>query len=519
MGMTERRSFKLNSGFASDMGRSRIIVLLLLLSSLALSAARAQGAGDPGAKAEVGTISSALRSRDFTHAEQLCKTALAAYPNDYRLWTLRGMAAAGLGNLRLALSHYQHALKLAPSYLPALEGTAQSSFQLGDASAKPALVKILALHPDDPTSNAMLGVLDFRARNCDDAVRHFPKAGSAIAGQRQALTEFGICLSLLGRADEAVAPLADALALDPAQAESRYNLALAQQNAHRPEDALNTLEPLLEQAPANVDALALAAEIHESKNETAQAVDLLRKAILADPGNVNAYLQFAMLSYDHASPQVGVDILNAGLTQLPKEPRLYLVRGVLLTQLGEFNRAASDFEAASRIDPQLRFLRTAEGIVQSQQHDAPKAIASFRAAVRAHPEEAYAHYLLAEALQGESKPEGSPEFNEMMQEAKRALQLEPRMIAAHDLLAAVYVELGQPQKAIEHSHAALSIDANDQQAIYHLILAMRKTGERNELPALVKRLMELQRESKSNAPASKKFRLYEVENEAQIQGR
>jgi hypothetical protein len=45
--------------------------------------------------------------------------------------------------------------------------------------------------------------------------------------------------------------------------------------------------------------------------------------------------------------------------------------------------------------------------------------------------------FLAEALQGESKPEGSPQFKEMVQEAKRALQLEPRMASAHDLLGAV----------------------------------------------------------------------------------
>lgn len=505
----------INMGSTIHTGMTRTVLLLLLVPWLSLSVARTQAPGDPGGKAAVVSISSALRSHDFARAEDLCKAELASHPTDYRFWTLRGMAAAGLGNLRLALSHYQRALKLAPNFLPALEGIAQTAFQLGDASAKPALEKILALHPDDPTSNAMLGVLDFHAHKCGDAVQHFHQAGSALGGQREALTEYGICLSLLERPDEAVAAFADALALDPARPEARYNLALAQQNAHRPEDALKSLQTLLDQAPPNVDALALAADIHESVNETAQAVDLLRKAILAAPDNVNAYLQFAMLSFDHASPQVGIDILNAGLTQLPKEPRLYLVRGVLLTQLGEFSRAANDFDAASRIDPQLHFLRAAEGIVRSQQHDSAKAIASFRAAIRAHPEEAYAHYLLAEALQGESKPEGSAEFNEMIQEATRALELEPRMVAAHDLLAAVYVEFGQPQKAIEHSRAALAIDANDQQAIYHLLLALRKTGRKDEIPALVKKLMELQRESGSKAPASKKFRLYEVRNEAE----
>jgi tetratricopeptide (TPR) repeat protein len=334
-----------------------------------------------------------------------------------------------------------------------------------------------------------------------------------IASQWEALTEYGMCLSLLQRTEEAVGPFADALALDPARPDARYNLGLAQWNAHQAEEALKTLQPLLEATSPNADALVLAADIHESRDESAQAVDLLRKAILADPKDVDAYLQFAMLSYDHASPQVGIDILNAGLTQLPKEPRLYLVRGILLTQLGEFGQAESDFEAANSIDPQLHFLRAAQGVVQSQQHDAPKAIGSFRAAVKAHPEEAYAHYLLAEALQGEGQPEGSPEFKEEIREAERALQLEPRMVAAHDLLGALYIEYGHTQEAIENSRAALAIDPSDQQAVYHLILALRKTGDKNELPGLVKKLMELQRDAKSKAPAAKKFRLYEVSDQ------
>jgi tetratricopeptide (TPR) repeat protein len=87
------------------------------------------------------------------------------------------------------------------------------------------------------------------------------------------------------------------------------------------------------------------------------------------------------------------------------------------------------------------------------------------------------------------------------------------MVSAHDLLGAVYIEFGHVQEAIEHSRAALAIDPDDQPAIYHLILALRKTEDKNEVPALVKKLMGLQRDSKSKAPASSKFRLYEVQDD------
>jgi tetratricopeptide (TPR) repeat protein len=463
----------------------------------------------PAAQGNVGPIADAVRNRNFSQALSLSRATLAKQPNDYRIWTLRGMATAGTGNLQQALAAYQHALKLAPSYLPALEGAAQTEFQMGHVSAKPLLLKILEQRPDDATSHALLGILEYRNKNCDDAFGNFQKATVVIASQPEALTEYGTCLGILKHDEDSIAIFAKALALDPTKREARYNLALAQWNAHHVDDALNTLEPLIETSPVDGDVVALATNIFESKADTVRAIEVLRKAILTNPKNVDSYLQFATLSYDHASPQVGIDILNVGLTQLPNEPRLYLVRGILLTQLGEFTPAADDFEKASRLDPQLSFLGVAVGLVRSQQHKSAEALAEFRAAVKAHPNEAYAQYLLAEALSGEGKPAGSPEYKEELEAATQAVKLDPSLVVAHDLLSTVYYEGGQTDLAIEHSRAALDLDANDEQAIYHLIVALRKTGHKEQIPALVKRFVELRANSNNDWKINKRYLLYE----------
>jgi tetratricopeptide (TPR) repeat protein len=455
-------------------------------------------------------ISDELRSRNFTEALNLSKAALATEPNNYRIWTLRGMATAGTGDLPAALTAYQHALKLAPAFLPALEGAAQSEFEMGHDAAEPFILRVLAQHPDDPTSHAMLGALEYRKKDCSDAVTHFQKAAAVIASQAAALTEYGACLTIVKQDEDAVAVFEEALALDPSKRDARYNLAVAQWNAQHADDALAALQPLIETMPVDVDGATLAAEILESGGDTSQAIELLRKAILASPSNVIAYLQFATISYDHASPQVGIDILNAGLTQLPKEPRLYLVRGVLLTQLGEFARAADDFETADRIDPQLSFLGVAEGLVESQQHKSAEALAEFRAAVKAHPNEAYASYLLAEALQELGRPAGSAEYKEEIDAATRAVKLDPELVTAHDLLSAVYLANGRNDMAIEQSRIALALDANDQQAVYHLIVALRNSEQKDRIPALLKRLMTLRANDKSEQTTNKRYRLYEV---------
>lgn len=476
---------------------------VVLISAIALlDPAYAQNVQSP-----VSQIVSALKSRDFKRGKDLSDVILAKEPGNYAVWTLRGMTVAGEGNLPQALDSYQHALRLAPTYLPALEGAAQTEFLLGRPSARRLLNQILQQRPDDQTTHALLGTLDARSNACVEAVKHFQKAENAIAAQPEALTAYGTCLASLKRPDDAVMAFRSALALDPSKREARYNLALSLWDAHRGDEALEALQPLVEQVPISSDALALSAEILEAKDDTSQAVELLRKALLADPTNVDAYLQFATLSFDHASPKVGIEILNTGITQLPNEPRLYLVRGILLTQLGEFTKAADDFEFASRLNPKADLLNVAKGLVRSQQHNTVDALRQFREAVKAHPNQAYAHYLLAEALYGAGILPENPEYKEEIAAAEKAVKLDPRLVAGRDLLSSIYLQNDEADLAIGQCRAALAIDPNDQGALYHLIVALRKTGKKDELPELLKRFAALKANPINNQEGTKHYRL------------
>lgn len=497
-------SYKQGGTAASTMS-GRFLRMLPAWATLALAVSCFAQA--PAAQSSVGPITEALRNRDFQSALSLCQSALASHPSDYRIWTLRGMALAATGKLPLASKSYQQALRFAPDFLPAIEGVAQSEFQLGREDARPYLLRVLTLRPDDPVSHAYLGVLDSRKRDCTNAVSHFEHAESVIHNEPGILSRFGYCLAILGRDGEAAPVFAQVVALDPDRPEARYNLALAHLNEHHPDEALAALQPLLQRKPVQPDILVLAADAYEAKDDTAHAVELLRQALLANPNDLDTYMRFATLSYDHASPQVGVDILNVGLKQLPKEPKLYLVRGILLTQLGEFSQASEDFATAGRFDPKLTFLGVAEGLVESQQHDSAKAIASFRAAAKAHPDEAYAQYLLAEALSEKGSGPGTPEYAEEVAAAKRAVQLDPHLVAARDLLGSIYFESGRTNDAIQQSRSALAIDPNDQQAIYHLIVALRKTDQKAQVPMLLKRLLQLRANNGSNAAKKKRFLL------------
>lgn len=500
-------------------------LLLLSLGALIVSVAStlclnlyAQTATASPSPAE---IIHALQSQQFDEALQLSQLDLKKYPGDKRLWTLRGMALSGQGSASESLASFKHALSLDPHYLPALEGAAQAAFRKGSPEAKAFLSTILSDHPEDPTSNAMMGFIEYRKKDCKDAVASFERGQVALSSDANALGAYGYCQATLERYNEAIDVFSKALALDPQldtqSKQVRLDLALVQWKANHAQDALATLQPLTDATPALPTAELLAASIYETSNDTPHAVELLRKVILQDPKNVEAYLDFASLAFDHDSMQVGVDYLTAGLTQLPREPNLYLARGVLQAQLGHFSEAAEDFAKANELDPHLSFSEVAQGLVASQEHNSAQALNNFRAAAKAHPEDALTQYLLAEALSEKSDATDSIDYKEEVAAAQRASRLDPHMVAAHDLLATAYLRNNQPQKAIQECRAALASNPSDQQAVYHLILALRKTGSKDEILDLLKKLNQL-RSATLQVSQTKRFRLEEVPAQSSAAG-
>ena len=478
--------------------------------------AAAQASGLAPDSSRIAPIIEAVRARDFDKALELSQTALRKDPRDYRILTLRGMAYAGKGTLPLALNSYGQALKLSPNYLPALEGEAQSQYQLGTPSAKQSILRVLRLRPGDPTSLAMLGFLEYRQDNCPSAISDFENAQPVLATQPIAQAAFATCLARGGQYDRSIPLLQQALvsAPAPAAASIRLNLALAQWKAGRPAEALATLQPVIEnndQRDQNVDdALLLAADIHESVNETQLAIELIRRVILAHPTRVDAYLAFANLSYDHSSMQVGIDILNVGIQQLPGEARLYLVRGILYTQLGKYEEATQDFSTADHLHAHLALLGAAEGLSASQQHNGSEALSKFRAAVKAQPDDALANYLLAEALAEQSPDEGTPLYVEEENAAQRACKADPSMSAAHDLLAGIYLQDGHADLALQQSQLALQYDPKDQEALYHSVLALRKTGDKSRIASLLKQLAALRTSTQPEQTQNRRYELEEV---------
>ncbi|MGH9584845.1 MAG: tetratricopeptide repeat protein, partial [Bryobacteraceae bacterium] len=324
---------------------SCVLVYTLLLTTAALL--NAQAGSQPDRRA----IISELRAGKYNDARSLIEQAIGHSPRDASLWTLNGFALSHLGKRKEASASYKRAIGISPDYLPALEGAAQIEYQASDQHAVVILRKILSIHPADETSHAMLAALAFKRGDCKIASKEFQQSQRLIASRVTPLEEYGSCLVKLRRPADAVAVFQRLKDIQPQNNEARYNLGLVQLLANRYQDAIATVTPLVSKNPSDADDLDLLAEAYEGTLDTPRAVATLRKAIVTNPDVSRYYLDFADLCIAHAAYQVGVDMLNAGLERLPGSASLYMARGILYIQLGEYGKSDRDFAQADRLDP------------------------------------------------------------------------------------------------------------------------------------------------------------------------
>ncbi len=444
---------------------------------------------------DVSQIGAALRAHDFDRALQLVRPALQRSPNDARLWTLEGIALSEKGQKKEALSSFHSALKLAPDYLPALEGAAQLEYESGGSGAAPLLEHILQLRPNDPTSHAMLAAIAYRKHDCQESVRHFEQSGPLLDSQVGALEEYGACLLRLKQTTKAIAAFQRALDSHPDSQELRYQLASVQMRAGDATAAIATITPLLQSGEADDRTLELAASAYEANGDTPQSVATLRQAIVKNPRNTDLYLDFADLCIQHQSFQTGVDMVNTGLRLQSKAAPLYMARGILYVQLAKFDKAEEDFAIADALDPRHSFGAAALGLQAVQQHDPDQALATVQAKLAKKPNDPLLLYLQADVLSQKGPDPDSKEFHTAMQSASKAVSLQPTLVAARDLLARLYLQAGKNDEAVQQCRKALEIDPKDQAAVYHLIQALRKTGKKDELPALLKKLADLRQQA------------------------
>ena len=238
----------------------------------------------------VDAATKAVRDNRFAEALTMTEQLLAAHEADATLWTIQGLAHAGLQDQQSALQDFRHAVSLSPDYLPALKAEAQIEYAAHDENCSGTLRHIAELQPDDPVSHAMLAALAYQLQDCRTVNANYLVSEAYISSQPEALSEYGQCLFKTGQRDKAIELLTKVVALQPSSEDARYNLALANFSQNHSSEALAIVKPLLPLHDPRI--LDLASGIYEQMGNTPKAVEVLREAIINEPSTSSLYLPF-----------------------------------------------------------------------------------------------------------------------------------------------------------------------------------------------------------------------------------
>jgi Flp pilus assembly protein TadD len=83
-------------------------------------------------------IAAAIRSERFSLAVELADRAVRDFPNDAKLWTLKGIACEKIEHIAESREAFETAAQLSPNYVPALKGAAREKTIKTEVSAHPS---------------------------------------------------------------------------------------------------------------------------------------------------------------------------------------------------------------------------------------------------------------------------------------------------------------------------------------------------------------------------------------------
>lgn len=268
-------------------------------------------------------------------------------------------------DLERALSYFEQAIKLDPSYARAYSGLAdcyavlsyftKRPFTESFPAAKAAAQKALELDNSLAEPHATLGLVLHTSWEWAQAAKEYEKALELNPNYATAHQWYGFYLMNLGRRDESVRELKRAQELDPVSIEINSDLGVILTYARRPDEGMSYFKAALEMDQNFIEAHAALGLAYVLKGELDQAISELERAreLSHDRSDV-----LANLGYADAIAARTTDALNI-LAQLKNNNVSPYYQAIVLMGLGEKEKALAALEmGASQRDTGVGGLKT-----------------------------------------------------------------------------------------------------------------------------------------------------------------
>jgi predicted O-linked N-acetylglucosamine transferase (SPINDLY family) len=247
-------------------------------------------------------------------------------------------------------------------------------------------------------------------------------------GHAFAWSALGACLAQMGRFGDALAPMRQAAALQPANAGLHHNLGNILNNLGRFDEAEADFRKALALKADFAPAHAGLGNALRRLRRLSEAESCFRKALALDSGSVEVLDSLGSTLNELGRPAEAEACFRRALALEPGSPGLYNNLGVSLSDQGRAAEAESCFRRALALSPDFAHAHNNLGNALRNQRRLEEAEGCFRRAIALSADFAYAYSNLGTVLIDTGR------LQEAESVLRRALALQPDLVDAHSNL-------------------------------------------------------------------------------------
>jgi len=290
-----------------------------------------------------GAAEAALKRGDHQQAVVYAQRAAESAPNNPQLWFLLGYAARLDSKTSLAVDAYNRGLRLEPSSVLGLSGLAQTYAVMGRTKdAQDLLQKVLAVDPKQIDDAVLLGDLQIRSGNYDDAVTTLGQA-ERMQGNARAELLLAMAYAHQNNLDASHRYLEMAKARTPNNPEVERAMAGYYRETGHFDEAIAALKSIHSQRP---DVKAELAYTYQLAGNEEEAARLYVQVADAAPKDLNLQLSAAQAEVAVGSIHSAEPFLQRAAGIDPDHYRLHALRGEIARIQEKDADAVREYEAA-----------------------------------------------------------------------------------------------------------------------------------------------------------------------------
>lgn len=302
-----------------------------------------------------------------------------------------------------------------------------------------------------------------------------------------------------GKSGEALPYLERAVRLKPDDFASQFDLALADANTGKNEDARQLAESLL-QHHDTAELHHLLADVDEKLGNPLEAVRHYQRAAELQPSEPYLFDWGAELLLHHA-PEPALDVFTRANKLFPQSARMLIGVGASSFALGNYDRAIENVCRASDLAPSdsvaYLFLGKMDRVPSITSETLSDRLRRF---AKLHPENAEANYYYAVALWKRRKLSRDQDvFAQIESLLNTAIRMDPKFAPAYLQLGILQSEQRDFSAAIREYRQAIQFDSQGPEAHYRLAQAYRQMGEPEKAKTEIEIYDRLSKESAEKA--------------------